>query len=146
MSLRINIPKQIVELLKYKYNLKEEDLKKELIRLVYDLVIGERKSILWKEIGGQEFSQSMPKAEIIPASNMTQADQKSDKDRQKQDKYDTDSLIYRAKKYRDKIIQGQGYITEGQLEKVAKKFGLSIHDLMDDLIMKEPGKYYPLKG
>ena len=59
---------------------------------------------------------------------------------------DNTSLIYRAKKYRDKIIKNQGFITEGQLEKVAKKFGLTIHDLMDDLIMKEPGKYYPLKG
>jgi len=58
------------------------------------------------------------------------------------DKTDIRALVARAKQYRNNIIRKQGYITTEQLEKIAKKFGLSIEDLWDDLIMKETGKYY----
>jgi len=54
------------------------------------------------------------------------------------------SNISRAKRYRDKIIEEQGYITEDQLKRIADKFGVSIEEIWDDLIMKEPGKYYPI--
>ena len=60
--------------------------------------------------------------------------------------HDTDNreeLIKRAKQYRDKIIKEQGFITSEQLERIAKKFGVSATDLIDDLVMKETNKYYP---
>jgi len=58
MSLRITIPKPIVELLKHKFDMDEAQIKQEIVKLVYDLVTGETKSVLWET----NFANNVPKS------------------------------------------------------------------------------------
>jgi len=135
MSLRITIPKPIVELIKHKYGIDEAKIRQEIVKLVYDLVTGETKSILW---GGITASK--------PEQKKAYQQQKKSSPNQHSNYSSYADNLSRAVKYVTKIVEEDGCIEEDKLLEISKKFDVDFWDLIREanLIMREDKKYYPL--